>query len=181
MYRELIEKTRTKILADVTEFNEVLLWNNQVDAIDLQEDRNYNFPNCFIGFQIPAIYTNETGGQQNSRIELTLYIVDEIYSNEFDDGTPNLDIFDLKQKCFISLQGYTDENVGPFSRISEETDEDHPNLYVFKQTWTVELIDCEVPESKLTATPDTLNITGEIIVDNDVIKTSNQYRKWQGQ
>ncbi len=174
MYRELIEAVRNKIIADVPEFNEVLLWNNQVDSIDLQEERNYNFPNCFIGFQIPALFNTETSGQQKAQIELTVYIVDEIYSNEFDDGTPNLDIFDLKQKVFLALQTYSATPMGALSRISEETDEDHPNLYVFKQTYSVEYVDCEVPDNKDYATPTQVEITGEIIVDNDVFKTSKE-------
>lgn len=174
MYRELIEKTRDRILAEVTEFNEVLPWNNQIDSMELSQERSYNFPNCFIGFQIPALFTNEASGQQHSTIELTLYIVDEIYSNEFDDGTPNLDIFDIKQKTFIAMQGYTDGFIGPFSRIAEETDEDHPNLYVFKQTYTVELIDCTIPDNKEKATPTGAIINGEIVIDDIVIRTSKE-------
>jgi hypothetical protein len=174
MYRELIEQVRSKITTDVTAFNEVLLWNNQVDGIDLQEERNYNFPNCFIGFSIPALFKDESNGTQQSEIELTVYIVDEIYSNEFDDGTPNLDIFDLKQDVYKSLQGYTVNPQGPLSRIAEETDEDHPNLYVFKQVYKLSYLDCEIAEAESRATPTQATITGQIIVDNDIIKTSKE-------
>lgn len=174
MYRELIEKVRAKIIADVTAFNEVILWNNQVDAMEASEERSYNFPSCFIGFQIPSIFIDESNGTQQSEIELTVYIVDEIYSNEFDNGTPNLDIFDLKQLVYKSLQGYTVNPQGPLSRVSEETDEDHPNLYVFKQTYKLSYIDCEIAEDKATATPTQATITGQIIVDNDIIKTSKE-------
>ena len=174
MYRELIETVRNKIISDVTEFKEVILWNNQVDSIDLQEERSYNFPNCFIGFQIPATFQNQTNQLQQANIELTVYIVDEIYANEFDDGTPNLDIFDLKQKVFKSLQGYTSNPIGALSRIAEETDEDHPNLYVFKQTYSVTYLDCEIPEGKTTATPTGADITIMPVIDNDIIKTSKE-------
>jgi hypothetical protein len=174
MYRELIETVRDRIVAEVTEFSEVLLWNNQVDSMEVSEERSYNFPNCFIGFQIPANYTDESNQVQQAKIELTVYIVDEITVNEFDDGTPNLDIFDLKQKVYQSLQSYTATPIGPLSRITEETDEDHPNLYVFKQTYSVEYIDCSIPEMKDTATPTTLEVNGEVVIDNIIINTSKE-------
>ena len=174
MYREVIETVRNKIIADVTEFNEVLLWNNQVDSMEVSEERSYNFPNCFIGFQVPSVITDESNQVQQSKIELTVYIVDEIYANEFDNGVPNLDIFDLKQKVFKALHSYTLAPMGPLNRIAEETDEDHPNLYVFKQTYSLDWIDCAIPEDKTTSTPTDVTINGEVLIDNTVIKTSKE-------
>jgi hypothetical protein len=174
MYREVIETVRNKIIADVTEFNEVLLWNNQVDSMEVSEERSYNFPNCFIGFQVPAVLKDESNQVQQSKIELTVYIVDEMYANEFDNGVPNLDIFDLKQKVFKALHSYTLAPMGPLNRIAEETDEDHPNLYVFKQTYSLDWIDCAIPEAKTTATPTDVTINGEVLIDNVVIKTSKE-------
>jgi hypothetical protein len=165
MYRTLIETVRDKIITDVTEFGEVLVWNNQIDAMEVSEERSYSFPSCFIGFQVPAVYTNESNQVQRSKIELTVYIVDETPINEYDDGTPNLDIFDLKQKVFLSLHNYTVKPMGPLSRISEETDEDHPNLYVFKQVYSVEWLDCEIEDNKQKATPTSAQITSEVIIN----------------
>ena len=70
MYREVIETVRNKIIADVTEFNEVLLWNNQVDSMEVSEERSYNFPNCFIGFQVPAVLKDESTQVQQTRCTL---------------------------------------------------------------------------------------------------------------
>lgn len=177
MTKDIIEGIITKIATDVPEFNEVNLWNNQIDALDAQEERPFAFPVCFIGFEQPFPYVSIANKTQKGVGQITVFVCDEIYQNTNEDGTPNLNILDLKTKVYLSLQSWSNKDIclGALDRIEEEADEDHPNVYVFKQRYSFEFFDASKFDNYWSdATPTSLDASGQLIIDNDIIRTSNE-------
>ncbi len=183
MNRNLIEVLRDRIVDQIQDFNEVLLWNNQIDSLsrdpenETGTERSYSFPVCFIGFEIPTEYTGTGSMVQEGDVTTTLFIVNEQYDTENEIGEPNLSVFDLKQRVFTAVQNWSDDTkgVGPFNRINEETDEDHPNLYVFKQRYNVKIRDCDKADETDTTTLSEIDLTLEPVIGDIVIRTSKGF------
>ena len=174
MNKAVINSIRDKILADVPELTTVLMWNNQ-QANDLTRDeRAFNYPVAFIGFDTPAIYETTRSKVQDGELEVSIRICDEFHDEYSGASALNLDIFDLKQKVFVSLQGHQDSpNHTAMTRTSEEIDDSHDAVYVFIQRYSFRLLDCEKYDNDYDLTTiDTVTINPELNIENDIIRTA---------
>lgn len=124
------------------------MWNNQVnDMVDEKGQKVYSFqlPATFIEFVNDNPVDSVGGGVQiYDPCDIKIHIVHDFYDAQ--DGTMevNLEIFDIEQQIHDALQLFAvkgdDYGSGPFSRVSQERDYDHSNVYhsipTYRTTWT---------------------------------------------
>lgn len=123
-------------------FKFIHIWNNQVHwMVDNSVEYDFAKPAIFIEF-VNTEQVDVIGGgiQQFDPLDINFHIVTDFY--DATDGTleQNLYIFELKQLLYSLLQTWHCDGSGPFNRVSETHDYDHPNIYHFIQmyrtTWT---------------------------------------------
>ena len=139
-------KTQLETIKDIDGLSNKIkfihIWNNQTHWIE--EGQGYDFlkPAVFIEFVNAQQIVDIGGGvQQYDPLEINLHIIHQFM--DASDGTleQNLDIFDLKQLVYAALQTWHCQGSGPFTRISEEQDYDHPHIYHFIQTFRTSYVD----------------------------------------
>jgi len=156
---------------------EVKLWNNQLDAMEAQEEMQINFPAVYVSFQ-EAFYSNSSGKRQLGEVRLVIKIVNEFYNVDDNDESMNLIFFDRKQEVFALLQQYQVAGVfEPLNRIEEINDEDHSSYLVFDQIYSTRFVDCDADvegeyDQETTADLDAV-IEGNLDIDNNIIRTGN--------
>jgi hypothetical protein len=106
----------------------VRVWNNQVSHE--REGKHYAFPKpAFFLEALPdARYEVIGQGFLSTDISWRVHIVHEFYNGE---GTmeQDLDVIDLRDQVTTRLQGFLPSGCGVMTRISEQPDYDHDNLY----------------------------------------------------
>ena len=171
--RNLYEQIRLQILAANLGFNAVKLWNNQFQSMEDREHETMPFPVCYIGFDDEITYETKQIGIQNGKINVSVWIAKEFYSDPETNESVNLDIFDLKQAVFAVLQNFT--GGGTFqglTRVSENTDNNHDSYYVFKQTYSTIVIDDAGIDNINTVAGNGLIVNKELKIDNYDIRTA---------
>lgn len=165
------------LLLTLSWVGEVKLWNNQLDAMEAQEEMQINFPAVYVSFQ-EIFYENLSGKNQRGNLRMIIKMAFEFYNEDINDESTNLLFFDRKQEVFQLLQnqdgGGTFE---PLNRIEEVTDEDHPSYFVFDQIYQTRFkdncADVERDYDQETTTDLEVIIEGNLDIDNDIIRTGN--------
>lgn len=179
MQRFFVQKILDKIAADLTQFKTVDLYNSQFDNVDGGLIDSFRFPALFVSFPDGADYTNQSGRVQKFTTTVRFYIADELTKSRLSINKTVLEIFDLKQAVFNVFGNYqdtgTNENFSSFERISEETDEDRSNYYVFIQDYRVEVTDPDtwVQQGTTHLLSSGLNLTSEVVI-NPATKTDGK-------
>lgn len=118
------------------------VWNNQTQWMKEGEGYDFAKPAVFIEFISPMPIVDVGGGvQQYDPLEINFHIIHEFLDSS--DGTleQNLEVFVLAKKIYGALQTWHCQGSGPFTRISEENDYVHGNIYELIQTYRTSYID----------------------------------------
>jgi len=164
--KDIYNAIKARILDQVQEIKHVLLFNNQFEK-DNQEEA-FLYPNAFIEFS-QLLSTGTTQQVQNVDMNVTIYMGFERYETE------SLTIFDTIQSVYIALQGFSGACFSGLQRIEEVQDTDHDNVIIWKTIFSTTATDAEAhPSNKLVeANVTNLNITSDLDIDNDVIRTGD--------
>lgn len=111
----------------------VRLWNNQVQLWDKGEQIPFQLPAVFIDF--PSIIWSQIGrGKQNAQLTTRIYCVYESFLT--DENEEDVEVFDFFNSVYLAVQDFKPTQSGKLQRISEQTDINHTNLYV----WTMDFL-----------------------------------------
>jgi hypothetical protein len=166
--KQLYSDIKTK-LQEVSGFNYIGIWNNQVEAIQNRDPDDYSantwpLPALFVEIVTSSDNIQQLGNgvQIYDPLPVRIHIVDDFYNG--DNMEENTRVFDHGQAVYAVLQKFEPDGAVAFIRTGEEQDFDHNNVYHFIQTYTTNYIDSsrEEPVGFLEKEPPTdLEITGE--------------------
>ncbi len=155
---------KTQLEAEATSIQHIGLYNSQFD--NEEQENIYPYPNAFIEFsQIDWIgKANQT---QQVDIEITIHI--GLWRLE-DEPFAELNGFDIVEEVYLALQGFCG-----FQRFRDEQDINHGQVIVWKTLFRTRLVDeaADPDDGKGTAFPVTLEINGDLDIDDEVIRTGD--------
>jgi hypothetical protein len=164
MTKDFFIAIRTRLLTQ-TLIKFVQLWNNQTEDLRSAENPSYSFPlpAVFVEFVPPAdIQQLGDGAQIYDPLIVRLHVVHE-FLNNIDDVNgmmeQDLDILNLKESVFATMQRFTPNMAVAFVRVSETMDYNHNNVVEFIQDYKTNLIDDSRSDDKInvpSSTPITL-------------------------
>lgn len=136
--KELIIEIRDKIQESLPEIKHVAVWNNQVAQLEAGDNWAFALPAVFIQLDVNDIVQLGRYAEEYD-LRVIIHIVQEFYNGDRMDE--NLTIFDLKQKVFKAIKNLHGETSSTLTRVGEEQDFDHTNIYHFIQTYQTRLTD----------------------------------------
>ncbi len=146
----------------------VQLWNNQMEDLKNPENNSYSFPlpAVFVEFIAPSdIQQLGDGSQIYDPLIVRLHIIHEFLNNISDTNgilEQDLDILELKESVFATMQRFTPNMAVAFVRVSEAADYNHNNVVEFIQDYKTNLIDDSRSDAVLdtpSGVPITLDLT----------------------
>jgi len=159
-----------KQIEDNTSVQHVRLWNNQINLSEKGEQIPFQFPAVFIDF--PYMQWSQVGkGVQTCQLTIRLYIVFESFITA--ENEEDVEIFDLRDEVYLAVTdpAFVPTNAKMLMRISEQTDPNHTNTYVwtmdFNTTFT-ETIGI-TPRGNVSAEINTLNLDTDLIIDPNTV------------
>jgi len=166
--KSLYQDIRNKLETDISGIH-VRLWNNQILYSDEGQQIPFNFPAVFIDF--PVIEWGQMGkGIQNAdRLVVRLYICSQSYNTS--ENEEDLEIFDLRENVFYSVQDLKPTDAGKLQRVAEQTDPKHTNIYVWVMDFITNYQDrvAENPRNSQEATIETLTLTTDLQIDPNTV------------
>lgn len=146
----------------------VRLWNNQIQLWDKGEQIPFACPAVFIDF--PSILWTQIGqGKQNAQLTTRIYCVYESFATN--ENEEDLDIFDFFNSVYLAVQDFKPTQSGKLQRISEQTDINHTNLYVWTSDYlsTYTDINAQNPRGGVTSQINTFNLDTDLIIDPNTV------------
>lgn len=126
LYKHIAEKLHTELVCYVD------LWNRQPER--QSESHPLFLPAVFVGFKEAKVQRSKNG-VQNLLVSLTLYVVQEVYSDACEQAETQgkaLEIFDFLEKVYVAVQDLAGENFSPLERKTTRFDDNYTNLIVFE-------------------------------------------------
>lgn len=133
-----------------------------------KDEKVYIFPAVFIEFS-RIDHRPETYGVVKVDLEITLHIC-------FNQYVEDLTLFDTIQSVIASVHKWGTDDFTPLQIISEEHDTDHDNTSVWKVVFKCTATDDNSVDTNklvLAGSPRTLELTGSLDIDNDVVRTGD--------
>lgn len=174
--KDLYLELRAQIEAE-TSVSHVRLWNNQIELSEKGEQIPFQLPAVFIDF--PQIEWAQLGkGTQNSVLSIRFYIVFESFHTA--ENEEDLAVFDLREEVYLALQDFKPNYCSKLTRVREQTDINHTNLYVWTMDYTATYQDnaAQFPRGGVTAEINTLVLTKDLQIDPatvDGIRTDKDF------
>lgn len=178
MNRSLIEQIFDRITTELPEFKKYGLFNEDFDKSDDGSGRGINFPAIFLSFPEDITFQdNGAGVQKTDEFIIRFHIAMKIVSEK-----KVLEVFDLKQSVYSVFHRFTPEGFSTMSRVSENTDEDRRNYYVYIQDYTIKGVDDTkfVCKELATVDPVSLELNSDLIIEPETvsnIRTSNEINR----
>lgn len=169
--KEFYLALRTYLLAQVTDILHLRMWNNQLDYMESGEQIPFNFPAVFVDFS-NIEYFDLGNKWQNGTLQVDLHICDEMWNGA--DQEENLQIFDLKELIYKSLSQIQLDTASPITRIAEQTDTTHTNIYHYIQSYKVEIV-ANAEGTIIELTDILLNLTAVREITNYDLMTKPKY------
>ena len=164
----------TQFYTDITARLQTLSWfvyfklfNNQFESMEEQQEQTLPNLSIFMEFLEPVEVISYGAGVQmyDATIRFHLYLI----SYELED----LDMFTYKEQLHAKLQGFFPTNSSRMNRIAESPDQNHNGYMVWRLDYK-----CQIPDESASfyanvvdAAPVNLNLTTQLIIDNEVIRT----------
>lgn len=157
----LYQEIRTQIETAAPSVQHVRLWNNQVRLSDEGQQIPFQTPAVFIDFPL-ITWVQKGKGTQDSRFTVRVHIVFESFHT--DENEEDLEVFTLRDEVFLALQDFKPTDAGKLMRISEQTDTNHTNLYVWVIDFETQYLEtlAQYPRNSQQAT------VSELILDTDM-------------
>lgn len=164
----------TQFYTDITNQLSTLSWytyfklfNNQFENMEEQQEQTFPNLSIFMEFLEPVDVSSVGGGVQyyDAVVRFHLYLI----SYELED----LDMFTYKQELHAKLQGFYPTDCSRMNRIAESPDQNHNGYMVWKLDYQVRIPDesGSMYKNVVDAAPVTLDLTTQLIIDNEVIRT----------
>ena len=163
----LYQELRTQLEGN-TSANHVRLWNNQISLSEQGEQIPFQTPAVFIDY--PSIEWLSVGkGVQTADLTIRFYVVFESFATS--ENEEDLDVFDLREEVYLALQDFKPTDAGKLTRISENTDITHTNLYVWQMDYVTKYTDTVAfyPRGSVTAEANTLVLDTDLIIDPNTV------------
>jgi hypothetical protein len=154
-------------LQSLSWFTYFKLFNNQFESMEEQQEQTFPNLSIFMEFLEPVEVLSLMGGVQmyDVTVRFHLYLI----SYELED----LDMFTYKQELHAKLQGFFPTSSSRMNRVNETPDQNHNGYMVWRLDYK-----CQIPDESgsfyanvVDAAPITLDLTTELIIDNEIIRT----------
>lgn len=108
------------------------IFNNQL--VREQEGKQYAYekPCVFVEIINKVKYEQLGEGFQSADLAFRIHLVHEEYDTADGNMDQNLNVFDLRDKVVLALSLYEPTGCGPLTRIGEDQDFDHSNIYHYQ-------------------------------------------------
>jgi hypothetical protein len=165
-----------ELIEELVEIKHFAVWNSQV--FNESMETVYNFPAAFFAFEelgwnkLSALaYNTNLSQQQGGSISFTIYIAFSELKYETQVFPDQLDLVD---KVWSKLSGVSGENFSTIYRLGELQDVDHDRVSIWQITFMIDTA-TESGETgdMIDASPVTLDLTANIDIDNDIIRTGD--------
>lgn len=175
MNKDIYDGLVARLTANVLELKTIRLFNNQFNHSNNEDQRDEQallYPCCLIEFS-EIEYQTQTQLIQSYTGIVRLHIGFESYKLE------DTDILALKQKVYKNVHGFqvsTLKTFGKFLRLRETMDTDHDNIMVYIQEYQLSGKDTDFSSADtnvIVSPPIELEITGDLDIDNAVIRTGD--------
>jgi hypothetical protein len=151
----------------LTWFSWFKLFNNQFESMENQQEQTFPNLSIFMEFLSPVQVIGMGAGLQmyDCVVRFHLYLI----TYDLQD----LQILTYKSELYKALERYVPENASVLDRISEEPDQNHNGYMVWKMDFTCQIADedASMYSNVADAAPVQLDLTGDLIIDNEVIRT----------
>ena len=163
---------KARLESQVAELQTIRLFNNQFERSNNEngDEQAFAYPCCFIEFFNDAPMISQGAGAKRLDVEVRLHIGFESYELE------DLDIFNLVEKIQIALDGYSTTSFTPLTYLAQRNDYNHNNIYIYQLEYACIYEDDSSYIKNNTVTsnaPHTLNLTVDLDIDNDIIRTGD--------
>ncbi|GAB4129586.1 MAG: hypothetical protein Fur0027_14560 [Raineya sp.] len=128
--KALYKHIAQKLQADLGCF--VDIWNRQPER--QSESHPLFLPAVFVGFKEASVQRSKNG-VQNLLVNITLYVVQELYSDTYEQAESQskaLESFGFLERVYVALQDFGGENFSPLQRKSTRFDDNYSNVIVFE-------------------------------------------------
>jgi hypothetical protein len=165
LYSEIREQ-----LEDETSAVHVRLWNNQIRLSEEGQQIPFEFPAIFIDF--PFISWKQLGkGTQitDEGFIVRLYICFSSFHTS--ENEEDLEVFTLRNEVYLAMQDFQPTGAGKLERVSEQTDVNHTNMYMWVMDFKTSYQDitAQYPRNTVEGTITTLEITEDLQIDEDTV------------
>lgn len=108
----------------------IRVWNNQLKYNENGQMEDFPKPAFFLEVVSPVRFEVIGQGYADADVNWKIHIVHEYY-NDADGGTYEQDllVFDIRDSIIALLTYFTPAGCGPMTRLSEEQDTEHKNIY----------------------------------------------------
>ncbi len=126
LYKHIAKKLQNSLGCHVD------IWNRQPER---QNEQHALFlPAVFVEFVTANVVRSKNGIQQ-LKIDITLHIVQESYSDSFEQAETQekaLEVFDFLERVYVALQDFAGENFSPMERKRTRFDDNYTNVLVYE-------------------------------------------------
>jgi hypothetical protein len=177
--KTLYQNIRSQIESE-TSVTHVRLWNNQVSFAREGQQIPWNGGKAvFIDFpNIPWLQGGKGTQRTGDNFYVRLYLVFESYNTS--ENEEDLALFDFREEVYLAVQDFKPTQASKLSRINENTDTSHDNLYVWIMDFSTTFQDvvAQFPRGGVTAEIETLTLTKDLIIAPgtvDGIRTDKEF------
>lgn len=149
--RVIYEDIRDHILNNMKDGLPVIphiqVWNNQVEHMNSGDGYSFPLPAIFIEVRVTGINALNGQYQEQKDLEIVIHYVHEYYHGE--NMEENLDVFDFADTVFALIKGLKPTRCSTLTRIDEELDTNHTNIYHYQQTFATSYVDISAEPSEI--------------------------------
>ena len=136
MTRQLIQQIFDRIAERLTTVKAKGVFNNTFQRIIEGNENGIQLPAIYVSFPEGIEYQQNGSGAQRSndfivRLNIGMRILDD---------KNVLDVFDFKETVFDTFHKWQPVGSSSFERVSEQPDELHENVYIFRQDYKTNII-----------------------------------------
>jgi len=128
-------------LTGVLSLQYIRIWNNQVDYEKSGELYNFPKPAAFVETQPGIMWDTLALGLSSADLIFRIHLVTECYDAQNGTFEQDLAVFDLRDQVIEALQLYAPTGCSPMTKILEEQDYEHDNIYHYTIDFAVNFID----------------------------------------
>ncbi|MFX1704587.1 hypothetical protein PV783_11570 [Chitinophaga sp. CC14] len=128
-------------LKEIPALQFIRVWNNQIDYEKSGEQYNFPKPAAFVETLQGLLWDTLALGVSSADLIFRIHIAHEYYDAQ--DGTfeQDLVVFDIRDAVIEKLQLFKPTGCGPMTKILEEQDYEHDNIYHYTVDFAVNFID----------------------------------------
>lgn len=170
--RQPLEDVLNRIRTDLTQFQTVRVWNNQIEMEHAGKYQAYAKPACFVEILNDVVWGQLAEGYSSADLGYRFHIVHEFYDAQ--DGTYEQDlvVFGLRDDLIANMMLFQPTGCGHLTKINEIMDYDHENVYHMIIDFVCHFIDDKGVKQQITKNPPTdINLTATFTTPKNYLIT----------